>query len=243
MFRIMQGLCPKGYRVIAAQQPPYYTVNEFVLGLDAFLDAVEAAQVHVFGASLGGFLAQQFALHRPKRVASLVLCNSFYSTEPFATTGGTILTPMYQFTPAFVLKNLILSSFTSEAAPQGEGAKPSPVADATDFVVEQLDTLYQGDLASRLTLNCTPVNHSPAPPSVSPRRPRRVARPPLLTLYCAPVARLRRNQAGGRQDHPDRLTGQDVATCGAARRAVPAVCGIQAGAVPGGRGLPVPECR
>ncbi|KAJ1470017.1 hypothetical protein T484DRAFT_1849506 [Baffinella frigidus] len=44
MFRIMQGLCPKGYRVISAQHPPYYTVNEFVLGLDAFLDAVEASQ-------------------------------------------------------------------------------------------------------------------------------------------------------------------------------------------------------
>ncbi len=31
MFKIMLGLCPKGYRIIAAQHPPYYSINEFVL--------------------------------------------------------------------------------------------------------------------------------------------------------------------------------------------------------------------
>jgi len=154
MFKIMLGLCPKGYRIISAQHPPYYSINEFVVGLDAFLDSVEAKEVHIFGASLGGFLAQQYCLHRPRRVSSLILCNSFWSTHPFAQTGGGYVTPMFQFTPGFVLKNMILSSFDTDAAL----VSPPPVADALDFVSEQLETMYQGDLASRLTLNCTSLD-------------------------------------------------------------------------------------
>ena len=46
------------------------------------------AQVHMFGASLGGFLAQKFAEHtvRSRRVQSLVLCNAFTDTEIFDQT-------------------------------------------------------------------------------------------------------------------------------------------------------------
>ena len=58
-YRMMDGLCPKGYRVVAAQHPPYFTINEFVIGMDAFLDALEVPSVHILGAALGGLLAQQ----------------------------------------------------------------------------------------------------------------------------------------------------------------------------------------
>ncbi len=64
LFRQINGLCPKGYWVIAAQHPPYYSINEFIVGVDAFLDAVNAGEVHIFGVSLGGFLAQQYCIHR-----------------------------------------------------------------------------------------------------------------------------------------------------------------------------------
>jgi len=42
----------------------------------------------MFGASLGGFLAQKFAEHtvRSRRVQSLVLCNAFTDTEIFDQT-------------------------------------------------------------------------------------------------------------------------------------------------------------
>jgi maspardin len=137
-YRLMDGLCPKGYRVVAAQHPPYYTLNEFILGMDAFVDALEASSVHIFGASLGGLLAQQYAIARPKRVASLILCNSFYSTTAYAPTAGSLATSMYQVTPYFVLKNMILSSFNNDAA--AIAASPE-VAEAVDFVVEQMQAL------------------------------------------------------------------------------------------------------
>lgn len=46
------------------------------------------SQVHLFGASLGGFLAQKFAecTHKSPRVHSLILCNSFSDTSIFNQT-------------------------------------------------------------------------------------------------------------------------------------------------------------
>ncbi|KAJ0105554.1 hypothetical protein Patl1_18644 [Pistacia atlantica] len=40
--------------------------------------------IHLYGTSLGGFLAQLFAQHRPRRVRSLVLSNTFLDTRSFA---------------------------------------------------------------------------------------------------------------------------------------------------------------
>lgn len=47
-----------------------------------------SVQVHLFGASLGGFLAQKFAevTHKSPRIHSLVLCNSFSDTSIFNQT-------------------------------------------------------------------------------------------------------------------------------------------------------------
>ena len=41
-------------------------------------------QVHLYGTSLGGFLSQLFAQHRPRRVKSLVLSNTFLDTHKFS---------------------------------------------------------------------------------------------------------------------------------------------------------------
>ena len=45
-------------------------------------------QIHLFGASLGGFLAQKFAERTSKnpRVASIFLCNAFIDTSVFKQT-------------------------------------------------------------------------------------------------------------------------------------------------------------
>lgn len=40
-------------------------------------------QVHLYGTSLGGFLAQMFAQHRPRRVKSLLLSNTFVDNHTF----------------------------------------------------------------------------------------------------------------------------------------------------------------
>ncbi len=58
-----------------------------LLADDPFAHGV-SLQVHLFGASLGGFLAQKFAecTYKSPRVHSLILCNSFSDTSIFNQT-------------------------------------------------------------------------------------------------------------------------------------------------------------
>eukprot|EP00824_Muranothrix_gubernata_P017170 TRINITY_DN35368_c0_g1_i1.p1 TRINITY_DN35368_c0_g1~~TRINITY_DN35368_c0_g1_i1.p1 ORF type:complete len:345 (+),score=73.87 TRINITY_DN35368_c0_g1_i1:1-1035(+) len=139
------SLCPKGYRVIAIQQPAVWTHNEWVHSLDRFFDTLSLPTVHLFGASLGGFLAQLYAQYRPSRVGSLVLCNTFCSTRYFRS--NSFATSLVSWMPSFLLKRTILANFP-------QGPLDPEIADAIDFVVLQLETMEQEELASRLTLNC-----------------------------------------------------------------------------------------
>ncbi|WP_436535979.1 alpha/beta fold hydrolase [Actinoplanes sp. HUAS TT8] len=52
------------------------TVEEMAADAIAFLDALELAQVDIFGFSLGGFVAQEIALIAPERVHKLVLAGT-----------------------------------------------------------------------------------------------------------------------------------------------------------------------
>ncbi|XP_009473539.1 PREDICTED: uncharacterized protein LOC104021663, partial [Nipponia nippon] len=102
--------------------------------------------VHLFGASLGGFLAQKFAeyTHKSPRVQSLILCNSFSDTSIFNQTWTA---NSFWLMPAFMLKKIVLGNFAS-------GPLDPEMADGIDFMVDRLESLGQSELASRLTLNC-----------------------------------------------------------------------------------------
>lgn len=58
--------------------------------LDHVAANIGLLKVHLFGASLGGFLAQKFCQHTWKfqRVQSLVLCNAFTDTAVFTDLPG-----------------------------------------------------------------------------------------------------------------------------------------------------------
>ena len=63
-----------------------YAVRQLAADTAAVLDAADIESAHVFGVSLGGYIAQELALTYPERVRKLVLC----STAP----GGTRSHPM-----------------------------------------------------------------------------------------------------------------------------------------------------
>ena len=63
-------------------------MRDFCIGFSKLLDSLRLDHVHVFGASLGGFLGQKFAeatVQHP-RIVSLILCNAFNDTAIFKQT-------------------------------------------------------------------------------------------------------------------------------------------------------------
>ncbi|XP_053575328.1 maspardin [Bombina bombina] len=128
------------------QYPVYWDLLEFCDGFRKLLDDLHLDKVHLFGASLGGFLAQKFAeyTHKSPRVQSLILCNAFSDTSIFNQSWTA---NSFWLMPAFMLKKIVLGNF-------GSGPVDPVMADAIDFMVDRLESLNQSELASRLTLNC-----------------------------------------------------------------------------------------
>ncbi|XP_065059614.1 maspardin-like [Rhopilema esculentum] len=145
-FKQILALSSLGYRVMALEYPVYWTHKEWAEGFRKLLDHFDLDKVHIFGASLGGFLAQKFAefTFKSPRVQSIILCNSFVDTTVFQQT---VSSNLYWLLPGFVLKKMIMDNFSSEEV-------DPDIADSTDFLVERLDSLGRNEIASRLTLNC-----------------------------------------------------------------------------------------
>ncbi|XP_058104630.1 uncharacterized protein LOC131248378 isoform X2 [Magnolia sinica] len=133
-----------GYRVISVDIPRVWNHVDWIQAFEKFLDAIDVHHVHLYGTSLGGFLAQLFAQHRPRRVKSLVLSNSFLETRNFKAAMP--WSPIVSWTPSFLLKRYILTGIR-------DGPHEPFIADSVDFVVCQVETLSRDDLASRLSLN------------------------------------------------------------------------------------------
>ncbi|KAM7259257.1 hypothetical protein ACFE04_014998 [Oxalis oulophora] len=104
---------------------------------------ISILQIHLYGTALGGLLAQLFAQHRPRRVRSLVLSNTFMDTHSFAAAMP--WSPLVSWTPSFLLKRYVLIGIR-------DGPHEPFIADSVDFVVSQVETLSREDLAARLTL-------------------------------------------------------------------------------------------
>lgn len=142
-YKQIMSLSMKGYRVISVDIPRVWNHQEWIHAFEKFLDAIDVHHVHLYGTSLGGFLAQLFAQYRPRRVKSLILSNSFLETRNFSAKMP--WAPMVKWAPSFLLKRYILTGIR-------DGPHEPFIADSVDFVVSQVETLSKEDLASRLTL-------------------------------------------------------------------------------------------
>ncbi|XP_045452475.1 maspardin-like [Melitaea cinxia] len=152
-FKQVMGLTTRGIRVIAAEPPPYWSLKEWCDGFRRLLDYMELDKVHIFGASLGGFIGQKFTelTKNCPRVASLILCNSFTDTSVFEYHDSAAL---FWLLPSLVLKRMLMGNFITDKVDKR-------IADSIDFMVERLESLTQTELASRLTLNCIPCYVKP----------------------------------------------------------------------------------
>nr|AII99394.1 Mas protein [Ipomoea batatas]GMD97226.1 maspardin isoform X1 [Ipomoea batatas] len=151
-YKQIMSLSMKGYRVISVDIARAWNHSEWVQAFEKFLDAIDVHHIHLYGTALGGFLAQLYAQHRPRRVRSLVLSNTFLETTSFAATMP--WAPVVAWTPAFLLKRYVLTGIRD--VPQ----EPF-IADSVDFVVSQVEALAKDDLASRLTLTADAASVGP----------------------------------------------------------------------------------
>jgi len=146
-YRQFITLCPRGYRLISVRYPAIWTVSDWVKAFEKFLDALKLTpKVHLFGSALGGYLALCFAQYRSNRIGSIILSNTFVDTHYFFEQAPCI--PMIKWTPLILLQRQILKNLPTE--PQEK-----QIAESIDFMVEELEQFSQGELASRLLLNCS----------------------------------------------------------------------------------------
>lgn len=95
------GVAPRlaraGYRVLrpdlrghgrSGRPPGPYRLEDFAADLEGWIDALGLGRPHLVGLSLGGMVAQAFALRRPRGVRSLVLANT---TALYPAAGRAIL--------------------------------------------------------------------------------------------------------------------------------------------------------
>lgn len=129
-FKQALELSAKGIRVISAEPPVYWTVRDWCEGFKKLIDYLEVDRVHLFGSSLGGYLAQKFAEHTSncQRVASLVLCNTFTDTAVFNNHDSAMI---FWIMPAVVLKRMIMGNFSNNKADKS-------IIEAIDFMVERV---------------------------------------------------------------------------------------------------------
>ncbi|XP_065018963.1 uncharacterized protein LOC135584363 isoform X1 [Musa acuminata AAA Group] len=151
-YKQIMSLSMKGYRVISVDVPHVWSHHEWAYAFEKFLDTLSIYHVHLYGTSLGGFLALVFAQHRPRRVKSLVLSNAFLETHKFAASMP--WSSVVNWTPSFLLKRYILSGIR-------DGPHEPFIADSVDFVVAQVETLTREDLSSRLKLNVNVASVGP----------------------------------------------------------------------------------
>ncbi|ESW27578.1 hypothetical protein PHAVU_003G214500 [Phaseolus vulgaris] len=151
-YKQIMSLSMKGYRVISVDIPRVWNNTEWIQAFEKFLDAIDVHHIHLYGTSLGGFLAQLFAQHRPRRVRSLVLSNTFLETRSFSA--AIPWAPIVSWTPSFLLKRYVLTGIR-------DGHHEPFIADSVDFVVSQVETLSREDLASRLSLTTDDASVGP----------------------------------------------------------------------------------
>ena len=147
-FRQFVSLCPKGYRIIAAEVSGVVidSYKVWVRSLhDLLLKKLRVPVVHILGFELGGLLAQMYAARYPQCVESLILINPFCSNKYFSKKLTSLSKMTFSIAPLFLLKGNLLSGLPNDNL-------PPQVAASFDFVASCVDGMSRSELATQLAL-------------------------------------------------------------------------------------------
>ena len=146
-YKQMLSLSALNYRVVSVELPVVWDVQTFCQLFGELLNFLNFSKVHIFGASLGGFLGMKFAeyTHAFPRVHSLILCNAFADTSFFHREH---IARSYWLCPVGVLRSIISGNIHAGSADD------MSIIRSVAFMMNRLNQLTQKQLASRLKLNC-----------------------------------------------------------------------------------------
>jgi maspardin len=122
------------YKVISVTYPSVKTLKELSDGLNAILEKEKIDKVIVVGSSLGGYLAQYFAVNHPEKVMKVSLGNTFAPNTENKAKNETLVKVM-QWLPEWLVIKTIRGKYNMEVIP---AANNHPVTDA--FLNELLGT-------------------------------------------------------------------------------------------------------
>jgi pimeloyl-ACP methyl ester carboxylesterase len=115
------------YRVIAPSYALSLTMRGLCEGISRILEAEGVNEVHVFGGSYGGLVAQYFVRQYPLKVRSLILLHTFILTQRYAKPlwiAGKLFPALPQslFVPVlkFRLDRMLLSTLRARNHPEAE---------------------------------------------------------------------------------------------------------------------------
>jgi pimeloyl-ACP methyl ester carboxylesterase len=107
--------------------PDGYDTKDMADDASALLDALGLGAVHVYGASMGGMVAQELTLRHPEHVATLVVGGT--------TPGGPDAAPA---------ENWALTVFIGQPDPEGEGRSILDVLYSPEFIRDHPERIAQG---------------------------------------------------------------------------------------------------
>lgn len=159
---VLPQLLSQNYRIILfdnrdagfssnASQP--YTMAHMADDIAGLLEALAIDRAHVFGISLGGMIAQQFALKYPQKLSKLILgctaCSGSSLQGVSKTLAATSLTELL-FTPAYIqanrqeLENFLSRIYRYHSKPEGFMRQLGAIA--THDVCQQLNQITASTL-------------------------------------------------------------------------------------------------
>jgi pimeloyl-ACP methyl ester carboxylesterase len=130
-----------------------YTIKMFADDTADLMDALKIKRAHILGHSMGGMIAQEFALSHPDKVEKLVLCSTFCggsnSVQASPQVLGLLMSPRPEgMTDEDVVKHMIPILFTEDFVK----SDPSYISDFTQQLLKAPtpDDAYRRQLGASL---------------------------------------------------------------------------------------------
>ncbi|MGC9443424.1 MAG: alpha/beta fold hydrolase [Candidatus Methanospirareceae archaeon] len=140
-----------------------YSIQRFSADLYTFLRELDIAKTHLLGLSLGGVIAQHFALEHPEKVRSLVLLSTFSSTDSalrarFEKLRENLLTGgCGAFFDEAVALTVTPEFAAAHAAELAEAKEEMIVMNSTTALVRVIDACMAFDVADKLSRLALPT--------------------------------------------------------------------------------------